>query len=640
MKNLLYILILLLVVFQTSATTHYVANTETTIPALSLSTGDSILFECDGEYYGTLSVNTRNITIGSYGAGAKPIIHGWETMSSWTNEGGGIYSATTTADGHNCQVSLDGENVAMGMSEWGYHTGGNDSLLIDTGMVAFSQNLVGAELIVNTRDWAVERHIIERISEDTIETIGSYYYDPIAQAGDYDNWYFIQGSYYLLDSISEWYCSADSGKLYMYFGAENPDNYTVKISTIATILNITDENITISNLDIQGGYSYGIYESTGADSVTVDSCDISFCNVGIYIQRYKDSVMNCTFNDIANVCIYSKFSYTNYVYVGYCEVNNVAMIAGLIPAVNIAPNILGNGKCFSFQGNNITAEYNEIHNVGYDGIYFYADNVLVQNNYIDSTCLTLNDGGAIYTTGREYQNKIVRNNILRYGDKGIYLDEKTSNCRLENNFICDFNNFSITIHKGSLDTLIDNTIVDKGIKFNNSVTTATDLVDSNYVANNTILVPANETDAYYYYYTFYITSKSAGVSQADINDIDSNSYFMSDTSKSIAFLQGLSYPNQFKTFTEWQGYDNDANSTMRQYTTLEYYYNETLTNKVIDFDNYKKTDTEGNEYIDNITLLPFTSVVFVNSELWYNEKSLNGRFYIINGKYNALKIHE
>ena len=64
----------------------------------SILAGDSILFKSGDTFYGALVINKSGtsslpIVIGSYGTGAKPVISGFNTVTSWTSIGSGIYQA-------------------------------------------------------------------------------------------------------------------------------------------------------------------------------------------------------------------------------------------------------------------------------------------------------------------------------------------------------------------------------------------------------------------------------------------------------------------------------------------------------------------------------------------------------------------
>lgn len=85
----------------------------------TFAAGDSILFRKGDTFIGQITVGQSGsagnvITFGAYGIGAMPSIVGFETVSGWTNTGGGIYSAPTTAANTCKMVTVNGTNTPKG----------------------------------------------------------------------------------------------------------------------------------------------------------------------------------------------------------------------------------------------------------------------------------------------------------------------------------------------------------------------------------------------------------------------------------------------------------------------------------------------------------------------------------------------
>src|SRR6185437_5872170 len=141
MRNFIATLFLLLFSFisvNTFATTYYVSsstgndNNSGTDPSsawqsinkvnsVSLRPGDNVLFMRGDSFYGGLVVNNSGssgnpITYSAYGSGAKPIITGFTTITSWTNLGGNIWESTNAVSTLPTagMVSVNGVNTAMG----------------------------------------------------------------------------------------------------------------------------------------------------------------------------------------------------------------------------------------------------------------------------------------------------------------------------------------------------------------------------------------------------------------------------------------------------------------------------------------------------------------------------------------------
>jgi hypothetical protein len=85
----------------------------------SLLPGDSVLFKRGESFYGKIIVAKSGnaslpIVIGAYGTGARPEITGFTTLSSWTNEGAGIYSKIISCESKPTFVSINGMQTPMG----------------------------------------------------------------------------------------------------------------------------------------------------------------------------------------------------------------------------------------------------------------------------------------------------------------------------------------------------------------------------------------------------------------------------------------------------------------------------------------------------------------------------------------------
>ena len=66
----------------------------------NLQPGDNVLFKRGDTFYGSITISNSGtsgspITFGAYGSGAKPVITGFTTVSSWTNVGGNIWESSS-----------------------------------------------------------------------------------------------------------------------------------------------------------------------------------------------------------------------------------------------------------------------------------------------------------------------------------------------------------------------------------------------------------------------------------------------------------------------------------------------------------------------------------------------------------------
>src|SRR5438067_1507233 len=88
--------------------------------ASTIKPGDQFLFKSGDTFYGAISLSKSGTTsapivFSSYGSGAKPVISGLTTVSSWTSKGNGIYESNALAAGTTVNmVLINGKQYAMG----------------------------------------------------------------------------------------------------------------------------------------------------------------------------------------------------------------------------------------------------------------------------------------------------------------------------------------------------------------------------------------------------------------------------------------------------------------------------------------------------------------------------------------------
>jgi hypothetical protein len=244
----------------------------------SLTAGDSVLFKKGDVFTGTITPTlsgtlTNPIIISSYGSGAKPIIDGFQTISGWTNEGSGIYSKAVTVQSIPNMVTVNGINTPLGRyPNTGYLTisspVGNTKINGST-LNSAIVDWTGAELVIRKNHWIIDRGKISNHSGQTLTYSGTSGYIGLSGYG-----FFLQNDLKCLTNLGEW--AFISGKLYMYFGSDNPDSYTVKVSTIDKLVSISSKNyLKFNNLQLQGSNKASVSLSS-SNYITFTNCDIKF----------------------------------------------------------------------------------------------------------------------------------------------------------------------------------------------------------------------------------------------------------------------------------------------------------------------------------------------------------------------------
>ena len=437
----------------------------------SLQPGDIVLFNRGQVFYGELRPDADGLTFDAYGTGAKPVISGLTTLSSWTDEGGGIYgSPCSSCDPQLNMVVVNG--IVQGMGRYpnltapngGYNTYQSFNVINSTTDMISDNNLssainwTGAQVVVRRNNWVLDREPVTNQSGTSITFTTSNPYPLNDNFG-----YFIQNDIRTLDQPGEWYYNASIGVLDMYFGTAGPSSLQVQVSTIDTLVILNHDNIVFSNLSFDGANMQGFYiNNSNNASITnssiinsgVDGMTMDYPVNGLTVQN--DSISYA--NDCAINCLYNAST-------GLTIANNVVTHIGLIPGMGINYNgIVANGS-------NMSIAWNTVKDIGYDGICFSGSPAVVNNNFLDSFTLVLDDGGGIYTGGdqarREILNNIVLNGIgapagtanpVATNSVGIYADDNSHNILIQGNTVYNCSRAGVLLHNAANNSVRLNTL--------------------------------------------------------------------------------------------------------------------------------------------------------------------------------------
>ncbi len=442
----------------------------------TLKPGDSVLFKSGDTFYGTITINASGtssspIVLGAYGAGVKPVITGFTAISSWTNLGGGIYessSAMSALSTCNMVTIDDGRNqipYAMGRypnanaTNRGYLTYQSHSgqTSITSNQISGAPNFVGGEVVIRSLRSVIDRCKITAQTSTTVTYTAVSHYIPTNNYG-----FFFQNHPGTLDQFGEWYYNQSTKKLRMYFGANAPSSYTVKLSTVDVLVSLTNKSyITFDNLAFEGANIDGLYLSgQSALNIKINSCDISFTGQTAVegINGAKQlNITNCNINWSNNgAIILPGGSAVSAHLVQNCVIKNTAVFAGMAPGdYKTCMAIIAIGSKNIIQGNVIDS-------TGYVPVYFmFGDSILIKNNVISHYCFVKNDGGATYTFNNTtdpviYHGQRITGNIILNagtanegttfavgktggGSQGFYSDNNTSNVEIDHNTVFDVN---------------------------------------------------------------------------------------------------------------------------------------------------------------------------------------------------------
>jgi parallel beta-helix repeat protein len=446
----------------------------------SLQPGDSVLLKRGETFYGYIKVGRSGtaslpIVIGAYGTGNKPIVTSFVTMNNWVSKGNGIWESYNSSLLATLNiVTLNGAEQAMGRfpnrdaANEGYlnfesHVGKTS---ITDKELTTTTNWTGAELVIRSRRWLLERSTITSHSGGTLTSASTATYEPFDNYG-----YFFQNSLKTLDKFGEWYYNPSTKKLSVYFGSNSPSSYTISAATINELLfSANYSNITFDNIVAKGANEAGVDILNGSN-IRIQNCEIIFSGIdGVDVNGHTGFIMENSI--ISN-------SHNNGMKWGY-GVNSSTVKNNKILNTNLFPgmgqNKDGNGIGFYINGDNNTIKNNEIRNTGYIGLSFKGNYVSVTNNYIDSFCLVKDDGAGIYSYGYNafLGDKIIGNVVVNgigapvgtyytvYSTSGIYMDNNNSDVEIRDNTLANCRDYGLYIHNSS------NKIIKRNTCYNNS----------------------------------------------------------------------------------------------------------------------------------------------------------------------------
>lgn len=442
----------------------------------TFSPGDNVLFQRGDIFYGTLTIGQSGtsgsqITFSAYGTGANPVITGFTTLTSWTDNGSGIYYATLDVPRLNI-VTLDGNVVGMGRyPNSGYlniesHSGNTS---ITDSQLTGTPDWTGAEIAIRKDRYIIDRHVVTNQSGSTL-TYSALYdygdnqsYSPIDGCG-----YFFQNDIKCLDGLGDWYYDVSANRLYMYFG-ESPVSHSIKAGNNAeNVVGYSKSYINIENIDFEGANIDGAHIEGGAH-ISFSNCNFSSQGGnGIYaLNSDYITVSGGSITDALNDGMFFEYN-TNHCTIDGVSLRNSGMIVGASKSGD------GMMQGIYMDGNYNTVRNCDVVNSGYNGITFNRDYALIEYNFVDSFCIVKDDGAGIYTSISD--SAIIRNNIVLnaigstegYAGSvvaaGIYIDEGggNHNATIDSNTVANAPYAGIFIHRNGGNHITNNIVFNCG----------------------------------------------------------------------------------------------------------------------------------------------------------------------------------
>lgn len=655
-KIICFITLLLLLSGRLFATTYYVDpqgsdNNNGTSPASPWATlkkvnssfynpGDEILFLKGGVWNGALVMNSSGtaqnpILWGSYGVGANPLISGFVTASGWKDTGSGIWSYSNPQFGTSTPgiVTIDGKVQPLGRypkASYNIYTGHSGSTSITDNKFGSALNFTGGEVVIRTAHFVWTRGKITSQAGGTIQYSSSSTYPPV---NGYQ--YFIQNHKNCLTQFGDWCYDTATKTVYMYFGAgATPANYKVKISNQAILVNFkgiyNNSCNAFAGIDFEGADM--AFQGLSADYTSISNCNISAIGDNAIDFGYSNNltITGNTITDCNNDGIACWYGTRNTV-INSNILTRIGMIAGA--GENDTGGLYNKGAYTGIAisdiglSNTNTIRYNSIVQTGYNGIEINGDSYVVDENFVNYPCSLLDDGGGIYTytgpitityKGRTISNNIVLNStgndLFDYkAADGIYLDDFSANVTVTGNTVANCEAYGYFLHN------CHNVSVSKNLSYNNGISQLllqydnTLLNGTNKQLNiqNNMWAASSAGQLGLQFQSVAYGSSNTDFAQAGVSD---NNHYGSLAKNNLLINAAINWNGGSNlNLPNWSAVSKkDLHSTelMPAYTSVDFEYNNTLTNKTLNLTGVYQ-DIAGNNYTGTVILAPFSSLLLL-----------------------------
>lgn len=599
-------------------------KTITKLNSLVLVAGDNVYLKRGDVFTGTIIVSstedgnsTNKITFGAYSTGAKPIVTSFITLTGWVNIGGNIWEtlANSSPLSYLRVVLIDGVNTPMGRypnTGWfTYQSASGNTSITSSSVNSATTNWTGAQIVLKKERWATNTGTITAHSGGTLS-----YTDNGIDLPQVGYGFFIQNDFRTLDQQNEWYYTSNK-KLQLY-STTAPAN--VSIPTLDSLMVINGDYVTVQNIEFKGANNNAIKILNNSNTI-IDSCVVNYTgDVGVLLQGSVNSTVQNSYVHHTNG---NAIRTDNNTAILSSTVRNASMIYGLVQTYSFGAVTGSNGSLI---------QYNNVDSSAYNGIMLNGrTNATVANNYINNSCLLLDDGGGIYTS-LSGSNTVIRDNIVlntrgsTAGNAspdamsfGIYLDSYSTGITVQRNTVSGSGGAGGFFSNASNILVRDNTFFDNsklgGFSGQSEIHIqhiCCQLVRTNNFYNNVYY----SKDASKYSIFFY--SITDDVNQFGLAD---SNYFVNPLLTSGANMTSVQVGGTItnRTFAGWKTYTGqDTHSQVVTYYSkpagdVRFEFNETNSVKNVTLP-YKYLDAKGVAYNSGtIALQPYTSAVLLKN---------------------------
>lgn len=439
-------------------------DTIATLMAAAANHGNALILQERGSLRSmTIAVSQDSLIFGTYGYGAKSKMTGFTIISGWIDAGGGKYKKHVPTSTTPNMLTINDVQYGLGRepelgTNYTYESASTNVSITDNQLSA-SPDWDGAEIVLYGTASSVDRCLITNHTGTTITytNLGSNY--NATSTGEY----FIQNDIRTLDTFGEYYFSS-SDTLTVYFGAENPDDYEVKLSTTDYLISNTGgyDYVTIQNINFEGANKAAVYFTSNTSYCNVLNSTFNFSGgVAISLGGLNARVDNCTI-DNANGGETTDAARSGAIFL---TANNATVTNNTLTDIGLIPgqcNRLSKSIAITTNGDNAKIEYNNIDSAAYMGIYTAITGTVdtVRYNKVNATGQLRGDSGGIYL-GHDHVGTLISDNIVtNVTGNGIYADEYAEGIEITNNTVSGCSVGGIKLHKANTVDVNNNTCYD------------------------------------------------------------------------------------------------------------------------------------------------------------------------------------
>jgi hypothetical protein len=622
---------------------------------LSMNVGDSVLFNWSDKFYGTIRP-VSGIKFGVYGNGTKKkaTISGFTQLFGWTGTGG-IYGATTTLIKNNVNiVRLNGVSAVLGRTpnqgSYYYYTDTTRGIIASSSLIG-APSYLKAEVIRFNNSFQIDKGIVAAQGSNSLNYTATKIVSPSGSGtkalskGTANYAWFVQKNLSCLDQYGEWFFDTASSAMKIYFGAINPIDVNVEVSTIDTLVNCRNmSNISFNDIIFEGGNIAAVYTSFGSNIMTTD-CSFKNNTFDVLCNNSSNtSVINCT----------SKYAYCVSLALQNRQKYNITVTGCNIDSVGIWPGQGIMNYTEQLKGINVDTDSNTVGNttlisnnilshIGQAGIKVQGSNITVEKNEVSYSCVTAQDNGSLYIwfknnaaidgSDKRYKNRKFRYNILHdmpgltnlktpisnnnIDVAGLYIDDQSENVDCYGNTIYNIKGPGIQLNNPINQNIYDNWVYNCSIgiqvsekEFNN--------ISGLIIKKN--VVYAVDTTQYFFYYSrsdlALPSSETLTQTVSTFGFTDSNYIYCRKTNFiKLSYYDGSDHFTEI-SFNNWKsiyGHDLVTVGPPITVTSTLLGTNPTNVTALFNFANQKNMDPFGNNFDNSYPLNPWRGVILLRN---------------------------